>query len=95
MALPEPSIPDEDFVQFMRSGLTGPSVEALRPNIPRWRHRLAEWGVMYLPHWHTQVPHEARAVNLMTLLIRQSCDDRDPSIEHELRNLTRIRPHKP
>jgi hypothetical protein len=37
---------------------------------------------------------DARAVSLLSLLIRQGSDERDSGIEHDLRNLTRIRPYK-
>jgi hypothetical protein len=89
--------PDEDFEHFARmSGCCIISVEAMRKNFPRWRLRLAEWGIRCVPRniW-SQDPTEAHAVNVMSLLIRQASGDRDPTIEHELRNLTSIRPYKP
>ncbi len=82
------------IIEYMRrSGLVAQSVEAAIELLPRWEKRLRERGIEVVPRYPGQGP--ARAENELNLLIRQGAMVRDPAIEHQLRNLTRVRPHKP
>jgi hypothetical protein len=80
----------ESYAVF--SGLAAQSVEALRPKFPRWARYLRDHGVTRIPKW--PLTADAHACNLLNLLIRQGSKERNASIEHDLRNLTRIRPYK-
>ena len=75
--------------------MTVPSVDACRPRFPRWRSRLAVLGVEGLPPFPATTSAEVAATNDLLLLIKQGANTRDPSGEHNLRNLTAIRPYKP
>jgi hypothetical protein len=77
---------------LVHSGLAPPSVDALRPEFPRWARHLRERGVTEIPDSPLTVG--AHASNLLSLLTRQGSKQRHSSIEHDLRNLTRMRPWK-
>jgi hypothetical protein len=88
----------EDIVWYLRrSGWVAQSVEGVLPDLPRWEKRLRSRGVTAIPLLGSRSwsPAEARAHNELNLLMRQAAKVRDPSMEHQLRNLTRIRPYKP
>jgi hypothetical protein len=87
----------DDIVAYVwRQGLVRQSVEHLLPEMPRWEQFLRGHGVTEIPRrgrpWS---PARSFAENLLNLLIRQSAIDRDPALEHQLRNLTGVRPYKP
>ena len=88
----------DDIVNYMRrSGLAPQSVEAVRPDLPRWETQLRSWGVTAIPRLPSRSwSHaESRAHNLLNLLIRQGSLERDKSFEHYLRNLSpEVRPYK-
>lgn len=86
------------MVSYMRySGLATQSVEALLPHLERWERRLRHLGFSSVPScpWLPASFAEVQAGNHLALLIRQASSVRNPDIEHELRNLTAIRPYKP
>jgi hypothetical protein len=87
----------DDIVNYLRrSGLAHQSVEAVRPDLPRWERHLRSRGVTVIPHLPSRPwsPANSRAHNELTLLMMQAHRERDGSREHEHRNLTRIRPYK-
>jgi len=87
-------IPDRDFEHFLlMSAFIPQSIEEVRPAFPRWRRRLRELGITNIPPMHSQRPADAYAITHLTLLALQSCRTRHKDIEHNLRNLTLIRPH--
>ncbi len=82
------------IIEYMRrSGLVAQSVDAAMEQLPRWERHLRERGIEVAPRYPGQGP--ARAENELNLLIRQGSSARDQAIEHQLRNLTRVRPPKP
>jgi hypothetical protein len=87
-------VTDEQRIEqyLVRSGLSPQSVEALRPDFPRWIRRLRERGVDQVPS--SPLTADGLASNELLLLIKQGSKDRDSNIEHELRNLTRVRRYK-
>jgi hypothetical protein len=85
----------QDFEEFLRPSLAEQSMVALRRHFPRWRRRLALQGIEAVPSPMSSDPDDAPAINTMTLLVRQASKERDAGIEHQLRNLTCIRPYKP
>lgn len=88
----------DSMVSFMLfSGLVAQSVEALLPKLGRWERQLRERGFTSVPSypWSAASFEEVQAGNLLNLLIRQGSLDRNARIEHELRNLTGVRPYKP
>jgi hypothetical protein len=84
-------VPDPERIEswLLASGLTAPSLAELRPQYPRWIARLREWGVDPIPAALTD-----DGSNLLLLLVRQAMPERNPSLEHDLRNLTGVRPYK-
>jgi hypothetical protein len=76
----------------IRSGLAPQSVEELRLKFPRMVRYMHEQGVTQIPV--SPLTADARASSLLSLIIRQASKERNASIEHDLRNLTRIRPYK-
>ena len=68
-------------------------MDAVRAELPRWALYLHKKGVTQIPN--SPLAGEAYATNLLILLARQGSKERDSTIEHELRNLTGIRPYKP
>ncbi len=87
----------DDIIDYLRrSGWVTQSVEAVLPEIPRWERHLRSRGVETIPRlgarsWSAA---EARAHNELNLLMRQASRKRDSAVEHDLRNLTGIRPYK-
>ena len=65
------------------SGLIGPSVVDMRPSFPRWRRRLLKNGINRISL------HDARANNLMTLLVNEAMppEHQDKEKMHHLRNI--------
>jgi hypothetical protein len=61
---------------------------------PRWRRQLEAHGWTEIPELHTQVPGEFEVINFLTLLALQASTARVPATEHNLRNLTGVRPYK-
>jgi len=80
-----------------RSGWVRQSVERVLRDLPRWERHLRSRGITEIPHRGSRSwsPTKSRADNELNLLMRQAARDRDASIEHQLRNLTRIRQPKP
>jgi hypothetical protein len=74
------------------SGLAPQSVDAIRPDLPRWVRYMKKNGVTEIPD--SPVAGRSHAVNMASLLIRQKAGFKGGSIAHELRNLTGIRPWK-
>jgi len=85
---------DEDLEDFLRPHLAAQSIEACRSAFPRWRHQLALEGIDHVPSPLSTAPSDARAVNLLCLLVRQHSDHRDAAMEHNLRNVAGVRPYK-
>jgi hypothetical protein len=77
---------------LLRSGWVAQSVDAVMEELPRWVQYLRSKGVTQIPD--SPLTGSAEANNWLSLLARQSSDVRDSAIEHELRNLTGIRPYK-
>ena len=74
------------------SGFTGPSLEEARPEFPRMASFMHKQGIQQIPD--SPFTADARVSSMLILLLRQASKVRDASIEHDLRNLTRIRPWK-
>jgi hypothetical protein len=86
---------DQDFEQFLfDSAVTELSMPALRPLFPRWRSFLLSKGIPAIPSPRSTAPADARAVNLMSLLVKQAMLERNSAGEHALRDLTLVRPYK-
>jgi hypothetical protein len=88
----------EAIINYLRySGLVPQSVDELLPELPRWERHLRRRGISSIPSLPVRdySPTAAWACNELNLLIRQSARRRDSQVEHDLRNLTRIRPYKP
>jgi len=75
------------------SGLTEPSLAAIRPKLGHWVRRMHERGVTEIPE--SPWSGDWLAVDLATQMIRQAAGFKHDSIAHELRNLTGTRPWKP
>jgi len=87
----------DDIIWYLRrSGWVPQSVEAVRPDLPRWVRRLRSRGVTAVPALpsHGWSSENSRAHNELNLLMRQAAIVRDAALEHELRNLTGTRPYK-
>jgi hypothetical protein len=88
-------ISDDEIERWLyHSGLTAPSVEALRRHFPRWRRYLTERGVTEIPSPLSADPVDTDPSNVLCLLVRQASLVRDPAMEHNLRNLVGVRPYK-
>jgi hypothetical protein len=74
------------------SGLAPQSVDAIRPDLPRWVRYMKKNGMTEIPD--SPLAGHSHAVNLANLLIRQKAGFKDDSIARELRNLVGIRPWK-
>lgn len=87
---------DEEFTHFLVTycGMTEPSVIDYRVQFPRWRRRLTSLGIDRLPPFPAFSPSDVAATNHLLLLIKQGAMFRDPAGEHNLRDLTRVRPYK-
>lgn len=87
------------IVEYLqRSGCVPQSIERIRPELPRWERRLRARGVSEIPLLESRAwtsPVSARAHNELALLIRQASLARESAVEHQLRNLTGVRPYKP
>jgi hypothetical protein len=85
-----------DFERLERfaimSGLAPQSVDAIRPDFPRWVRYMKQNGVPEIPD--SPVVGHPHAINMASMLIRQKAGFKGDSIAHELRNLTGIRPWK-
>jgi hypothetical protein len=75
-----------------RSGLVYQSVEALRPEFPRWVRYLRQHGVRQIPA--SPLTGDGYASSLLSLLIRQGSAVRDARFEHNLRDITGSGPTK-
>jgi hypothetical protein len=83
---------EERIEQFqLLSGLAAQSVAGLRPDFPRWIRRLHSKGLP-VP---SRLEDNPRSVNVLSMMVRQGAADRDPRMEHYLRNTTDIRAYKP
>jgi hypothetical protein len=83
---------------LLNSGLAGQSLDAVRPDLPRWLGYLHRRGVTHIPTapWRAG-PADTLAVNLLCQLALQASprtDDMATSMAHNLRNLTNTRPYK-
>jgi hypothetical protein len=85
---------DVDRVEYfaIMSGLAPQSVDAIRPDFPRWVRYMKGNGVTEIPV--SPLAGDSRAVNMASMLVRQKARFKGDSIAHELRNLTGIRPWK-
>ena len=89
-------VTNEDIEHFaFRSGLTEPSLRAIRPDYRRWKRHLADRGVHRIPTPLSTAREDELAINLLSQLILQVSRERKPAVEHTLRNLTATRPYKP
>lgn len=82
----------ERFLTF--SGFTESALRLARPKYGRWLRQLAGRGVSRIPGPGAQAPEDAYASNLICLMIKQGSPERTATGEHELRNLTEVRPFK-
>lgn len=71
------------------------SVVSLRPRFPRWIRHLESQGITTWPDPYSFRPYDSHAMNVIVQLIREGSAERDPAIEHNLRNMTGVRPWKP
>jgi hypothetical protein len=78
-----------------QSGLVAQSLDVVRPDFGRWVRELRRRGVTSIPPVRSKRPEDALASNILILLIKQSMHQRNAAVEHELRNLVRVRPYKP
>ena len=86
-----------DIIDYLvRSGWVYQSIEAVKPDLPRWEARLRERGVRTISRLPSgnSTPAEAQAHNELNLLMLQVRPDRGGSLGHDLRNLTHVRRHK-
>jgi hypothetical protein len=74
------------------SGFTGPSLDEARREFPRMASFMHRQGIHQIPD--SPFTADARTSSMLILLLRQASKVRDASIEHDLRNLTGIRPWK-
>lgn len=85
---------------LVNSGLTAPSLDVLREDIPRWPKRMSEMGVVVhipLAPWLAK-PEDAPVTNLLDLFMLQASPRKDriaKALRHHLRNITGTRPSKP
>ena len=84
---------------LLNSGLVGQSLDAIRPDLPRWLDHLRERGVTHIPTepWRAG-PGDTLAVNLLNQFVLQASPRKDAMarvMAHNLRNLTKTRPYKP
>jgi hypothetical protein len=84
---------------LLNSGLVGQSLDAMRPDLPRWVDYLHERGVGHIPTapWRAG-PGDALAVNLLNQFALQASPRKDAMarvMKHNLRNLSKTRPYKP
>jgi hypothetical protein len=87
----------DDIVRYLwRSGWVRQSVERVLPDLPRWERHLRSRGITAIPPLpsRSSASAESRHHNELSLLMRQGSMVRDPTIEHQLRNLTGTRPYK-
>jgi hypothetical protein len=82
---------------LVNSGFAAQSLDAVRPDLPRWLRYLRERGVTYIPTspW-TSGPH-ALAANLISQLALQASPRKDSiarATRHHLRDLTGTPPCK-
>lgn len=84
---------------LVNSGFAAQSLDAVRPDLPRWLDYLHQRGVTHIPTAPWRVgPADTLAVNLLSQLALQASprtDDVATSMAHNLRNLTNTRPYKP
>jgi hypothetical protein len=85
---------DEIRHWLLLSGFSVLSLAAVEPDLPRWERFLREREVSRIPSLRSADPHDAYATNLLCVLATQARPIRDSAREHELRNLTRLRPWK-
>ena len=84
-----------DMVEYLRPSLVAESIERLRPHFPSFRRQMCQRGFDRVPPPLCSAgPKDDLAADLFLLLIKQAMDPktRDASDEHNLRNITRIRP---
>jgi hypothetical protein len=92
---------DEDRIErfLLNAGFVVQSLDAVRPDLPRWVRRLRAMGIAEIPtSLRDATPRDARAMNLLSQFALQASPRRDPiarSTAHNLRDLTGIRPPKP
>ena len=84
---------------LIKSGLVEQSLDAVRPDFPRWLDHLRERGVSHIPAapWLAG-PGDTLAVNLLNQFVLQTSPRKDAMARvtaHNLRNLTKTRPYKP
>jgi hypothetical protein len=84
---------------LLNSGLVGRSLDAIRPDLPRWLDYLRARGVTHIPTapWRAG-PGDAFAVNLLNQFALQASPRKDAMarvMAHNLRNLTKTRLYKP
>jgi hypothetical protein len=82
---------------LVNSGFAAQSLDAVRPDLPRWLRHLQERGVTDIPAspW-TSGPH-ALAANLISQQALQASPRKDPiakATAHHLRDVTETRPYK-
>jgi hypothetical protein len=87
---------DEDRIELfaLRSAHVAQSVAALRPDFPRWVRQLRAQGIDQIPTSPWDPNADPRAVNLLCTFLAQKSSVQTSTQKHELRNISRIRPHK-
>jgi hypothetical protein len=90
-----PVKPTDVELYLVRSGATEPSLASMRADFPRIARQLAERRIETLPNPLSRKGRDARADDLASLFGLQASPVRNPSKEHELRNvLPELRPYK-
>lgn len=88
----------DDIERAVRPYCAEQSIQTMRPKFERWVRFLTGAGIDRISSPHeldpTTVHKHAQAMNTLALLVRQATADRNSAIEHQLRNLTGIRPYK-
>jgi len=83
----------DDIIRYLRLSMwVQQSVDAVEAKLDRWISRLRVRGVTAIPRLGLAScsPAEARAHNELNLLMLQEAPIRNQSLEHPLRDLTRV-----
>jgi hypothetical protein len=75
-----------------RSGFVAQSLAAVEKDLPRWELFLRERGVTRIPPMPSRDPRDARATDLLCLLVEQAKASPDANKAHVYRNLSGVRP---
>lgn len=86
---------DEDLERYLYlSGWVVDSVNAVRDDFPRWRRTLQNKSVTTIPSPISTAASDVQAINLLNLMANQVSLNRNSTREHDLRDVSEIRPYK-